>query len=296
MNRQYPLGFEFPPFKGPHHGTRELAWGRFPTTTLLILLPALCAMGSGCCQNDIHRIPAIRGRVVEAKTNKPIAGARLVRWFEREDGCLAPGGSDVHRVAGSLLSVTSGEDGSFEWPAWAGLMKPILSMKWYVYHLGWVAEDGWLTHPRPRLEGYFFGVDGAQPWVHLTFRPVGSHLEVTIGMEPTDSTAAWEAHFQRLEVLTRYGELDVEEFVKEAAKFAEGHELTPNIRNEFAKVRGSLGYALDNGHYFKPDQALQLLTIEEQYCARHQQERGCDVTVLFRDRAWLEEKISANRK
>jgi len=197
-------------------------------------------MSLGCCQNDMRRIPTIGGRVVEAKTNKPIPGARLTRWFEREDGCLAPGGSDVHAVPASFLAVTSDQDGKFAWPAWTSLTSPIRSMKWYVYHPGWVADEGWFTHPGPGLEGYFFGVDGSTPWVHLDWRPAGSHLEVTITMQPKDTTVAWEAHFQRVQSLTQYGKLDLEYFVKEAMAYVEqAQPLSDGIASRILEVVGA---------------------------------------------------------
>jgi len=206
----------------------------------VMVLPALFAMSSGCCQNNIRRIPTIRGRVVEAKTNRPIAGARLARWFEREDGCLAPGGSDVHSVPDSFLAVTSGQDGSFEWPAWTSLASPIQTMRWYIYHPDWVAGDGWFNQPQRGLAGYAFGTSSAEPWVHLDSHPAGSHLEVTVTMEPKDSTIAWEAHFQRLEILTRYGRLDIDYFVNEAVAYVEkGVPLSDATVSRFLELVGA---------------------------------------------------------
>jgi hypothetical protein len=221
-----PYSSDISPTSDLQDTSPEPARIRLPAALGLALLPAFLAISSCCPGNDIRKIPTIRGRVVEAKTGKPIAGARLARWFEREDGCLAPGGSDIHRVPGSFLTVTSGQDGSFEWPLWNGLLSPIRSMEWYVYQPGWVAGKGWVTHPHPGLDGYFFGVDGAEPWVNLASRPVGSHLEVTITMQPTDNTAAWEAHFQRMVALTRYGELDVACFVSDAIACVSRQVLT----------------------------------------------------------------------
>jgi len=223
------------------HGTApERARSWLAAVTTVVFLPALFAMSSGCCQNNIRRIPTIRGRVVEAKTNRPIAGARLARWFEREDGCLSPGGSDVHSVAGSFLVVTTGKDGSFEWPAWTRLTSPIKTMRWYIYHPDWVAGDGWLNHPRSGLDGYYFGISGVEPWLHLNSQPAGSHLEVTVTMEPKDSTAAWEAHFQRMLSLTRYGQLDVEYFVTEAVAYANELALTEGMLAPLAELVGKL--------------------------------------------------------
>ncbi len=223
-----------------HVTAPERAGSWLAAVMTVMVLPALFAMSSGCCQNDIRRIPTIRGRVVEAKTNRPIAGARLARWFEREDSCLAPGGSDVRSVAGSFLAVTTGKDGSFEWPAWTSLTSPIKTMRWYIYHPDWVAEDGWFNHPRSGLDGYFLGISGVEPWLHLDSHPVGSHLEVTLRMEPKDSTAAWEAHFQRMKSLTQYGKLDVEYFVKEAVAYVQrAQPLSDGIASRILELVGA---------------------------------------------------------
>ncbi|OFV82884.1 MAG: hypothetical protein A2Y78_02640 [Acidobacteria bacterium RBG_13_68_16] len=234
--------------------------------------------------------------MVEAKTNRPIAGARLARWLEREDGCLAPGGSDVHAVAGSFLTVTSDKDGSFEWPAWTGLTSPIRSMKWYVYHPDWVAEEGWFNHPRPGLDGYFFGVDGAEPWVHLVSHSVGSHLEVAITMQPKDSTAAWEAHFHRLEILTRYGQFDVAYFVTEAERFVASHDVPAAVLTAIAQVGGSLGGFHEGRPCYRGDLAFRLLALQEQTCKRNPQTRGCDPGVLRWRRSFLESECRTHSR
>jgi hypothetical protein len=236
-----------------------------PVTTV-IFLPGVLAMSSCCPSNSIRKIPTIRGRVVEAKTNKPIAGARLARWFEREDGCLAPGGSDVHSVARSFVIVTSDKDASFEWPAWTGLLSPIRSMQWYVYHPEWVVGSGWFNQPRSGLDGYFFGTTSAEPWVHLVSHPVGSQLEVTITMEPKDSTAAWEAHFQRMQSLTQYGMLDVDDLVKEAVAYAENNPLTEGMLDPLSELTSRMGT--------RPEKML-LVTRIAGYCDSHPNSATC---------------------
>jgi len=64
------------------HGTtpkRTRSW--LAALATVMFLPALFALSSGCCQNNIRRIPTIRGRVVEAKTNRPIAVSFMSRVF-----------------------------------------------------------------------------------------------------------------------------------------------------------------------------------------------------------------------
>jgi hypothetical protein len=296
MNRNLSFHFRLFPPNTSNSSLLERVRVWLSKAIALWLLPVFVVTSSCCSQNEIHKIPAIRGRVVEAKTNKPIAGARLVRWFEREDGCLAPGGSDVHRVAGSLLSVTSGEDGSFEWPAWTGLLKPIRSMNWYVYHLGWVAQDGWVTQPRSGLTGYFVGVNGSEPWVHLTSGPVDSHLEVTIAMEPTDSTPSWEADFQRLTVLTRYGVFDVEHFLNEAVSCTEQGKVSEQILGEISEIGGSLGGFRDGQPCYKADLAWRFLKIREQGCMGHFAWGPCSPQGLTNARSFLERNCSNFRE
>jgi len=296
MTRHSSFLYRFSPPRGFHDTAPKPARRWLPAITVLALLPVLLALSSGCCQNDIRRIPTIRGRVVDAKSNKPIADARLARWFEREDGCLAPGGSDVHPVAGSFLAVVSGNDGTFEWPAWNTLTSPIKTMWWYVYHPDWVAGQGWFNHPRPGLDGYFFGIAGVQPWVHLDSQPVGSHLKVTITMEPKDSTAAWEAHFQRLEELTRYGRLDVEYFVKEAEAYAEQAKLSEKILAKISGVGGSLGGFRNDRPCYKADLAWQLLKLREKGCTGHPDWGPCSPQGLANARSFLEKNCLAFRR
>jgi len=46
-----------------HDTAPEPARGWLPAATVFALLPALLAMSSGCCQNDIRKVPRIRGRL-----------------------------------------------------------------------------------------------------------------------------------------------------------------------------------------------------------------------------------------
>jgi hypothetical protein len=288
--------YQLPAPRVLHNTGPEPAHRWVPVLAALALLPALFAMSSCCPSNSIRKIPTIRGRVVEAKTNRPIAGARLARWFEREDGCLAPGGSDVHPVAGSFLTAISGNDGSFEWPAWSRLMSPIRGMQWYVYHPDWIVGDGWFNQPRPGLDGYLFGTTSAEPWVHLVSHPVGSQLEVTITMEPKDSTAAWEAHFHRLEILTRYGQLNVAYFVTEAERFVASHDVPAAVLSAIAQVGGSLGGFHEGRPCYRGDLAFRLLALQEQICKRNPQTPGCDPGVLRWRRSFLESECRTHSR
>jgi hypothetical protein len=263
MIKSLSLNYGLPAPGRPGRSRAETLRSNLSGAIALWLVPVLMACSSCCSQNDIHEIPAIRGRVVEAKTNRPIVGAHLARWFEQEDGCLAPGGSDVHRVAGSLLVVTSDQSGFFEWPAWASLMNPIRSMNWYVYQAGWVAEDGWLSHPRPGLQGYAFSMHRAEPWVRVDSHPAGSRLAFTITMQPTDSAAAWEAHFQTLLSLTRYGDLEIRYFANEAAAYSTRHELTAEMLMPLANLAASIR---SGGTGIPTDQRCEVLQAIHHFC------------------------------
>ena len=283
MTTHFSFLFQLSPPSVLHGTAPERARSWLAPVTTVMFLPALFAMSSGCCQNNIRRIPTIRGRVIEAKTNRPIAGARLARWFEREDGCLAPGGSDVHSVPDSFLAVTSGQDGSFEWPAWTSLASPIQTMRWYIYHPDWVAGDGWFNQPQRGLAGYAFGTSSAEPWVHLDSHPAGSHLEVTVTMEPKDSTAAWEAHFQRMKSLTQYGKLDADYFVKEAVGYANERPLTEGMLAPLAELAGRLR---SPGHSQLEKQRYILLRAISNFCHAQPVSIRCEwpiVSNLVRD-------------
>ena len=87
-------------------------------------------------RNHLHRVPAIRGRAVDALTGKPIVGLTLARWFEHNVG-LGPGGSEDQQVEGSVVTVTSDADGRFEFPGGHSLWG-IERLEWYAYKRGYM--------------------------------------------------------------------------------------------------------------------------------------------------------------
>jgi hypothetical protein len=273
--------------------------------------------------------PPVRGRVIELQTGKLIAGARVMRHLYQVGPWSITEGPTTTNALFSTIEVRSDSRGEFTLPGWINLLplgvQGLSGMSWVVSEPGWMPAynceresfhpwgAGWIScggfgppgAPDPWVltkVGRFIGFTTMQVRVSrptlkgVTFGGIDSHGRFVPALGPMKGVNddPWGVYFHRLNVLTQFRYLKIEEFVQEAVGYAAQQELTLNIRNEFGQVRGSLGYALDKGGYFKPDQALRLLTIEEQYCARHPDEKGCDLRLLARDRVWLEERIKEN--
>jgi len=246
--------------------------------------------------------PSVHGVVLDAATGEGIPDAVVARKVFRSGQRSLTEGPRVLREAWGRVQTRTDSQGRFRLPGYVSLfpvgIRGESGMAWKVFAPGYMIAGGCEVEGFPAQDGC--GPDGAfshpDPWVTTeSQRRLGSiRLHARLARPPSGPGDPWGEYFRRLNLLVQYGYLEVEGFVKEALSFAEQHELSLNTRSAFAQVRGSLAYALDRGGYFKPDQALRLLTIEEQYCARHQDEEGCDPKVLARDRAWLKEKIKEN--
>jgi hypothetical protein len=248
--------------------------------------------------------PSLHGRVVDAATGKGIPGALVTRRVYRAAQVSLTEGPQVLGEAWGQVQTRTDSQGRFRLPGYVSLF-PIgirgeSGLAWKVFAQGYMIAGGCEQEGLRRPHGC--GGDGGfsypDRWVATDTESRLSTIRLQIRLThpvpgPGDPL---DEYFRRLNLLVQYRYIKVEEFVKESVAFTRRHELTSNIRSELTRVRGSLGYAVGDGTYFKPDQALRLLEIEEQYCMGHSDEKGCDAGVLARDRAWLEKKIKANER
>ena len=225
-----------------------------------LLLPAMALLTVGCARS----LPVVQGKVLDAKTGQPIAGAVVERRLFRES---PPDLADSHTgtyVRDSFTKVTTDEQGRFELPA--ARVRELSGMAWFVFKPGWMPgfgcyqEEGWssgscggseaitpdpyvksslVRHPDriemevsvfpPTLEGVTF----------LTFDPrVGKFVP-----RPPDSRDdPWASYFQRLNTALQQRYLKIEEFAKEAKGYLGKQQLTEGMVDPLAELADRLPY------------------------------------------------------
>jgi len=117
---------------------------------------------------------------------------------------------------------------------------------------------------RPTLEGVTFGgIDS-----HGRFVPAPGPMK---GVDDDP----WAVYFHRINVLTQFHYLKVEEFVKEAVGYAEKNEPTEKMIEELDRVQNHTGYIDENGKHVKVREGLVLLGLERAYCEKHPDSGFC---------------------
>jgi hypothetical protein len=248
--------------------------------------------------------PSVHGRVVDGATGNGIPGALVARKVYRAAQVSLTEGPSVFGELLGRVQTRTDSLGRFRLPGYVSLfpvgIRGESGLAWKVFAQGYMIAGGCEQEGfrRPHGCGGDGGFSYPDRWVatQTKFRLNTIRLEVRLTHPVPGPGDPLDEYFRRLNLLVQYRYIDVEEFVKESVAFSRRHELTSNIRSELTRVRGSLGYAVGDGTYFKPDQALRLLEVEQQYCMGRSDEKGCDASVLARDRAWLEEKIKINER
>ena len=262
-------------------------------------------------RNHLHRVPAIRGRAVDALTGKPIVGLTLARWFEHNVG-LGPGGSEDQQVEGSVVTVTSDADGRFEFPGGHSLWG-IERLEWYAYKRGYMPAGGWYRHlgDDPKDPGHAT-TPWPDPWVDARFAkaPGGVVMDLRVfpptldGVtfkaynptlnklmpytpEPAD-TDPWAEYLHRLDIMTQYRRIPVEEFVEEAAGYVAGNEITEEVVVQFDSLLPSGPCETD---YCADPRIRQLAKAVVEYCQRTPTSPYCTLRAVFKIRRladWLQ--------
>jgi hypothetical protein len=301
----------------PKHAPRGWKNARF--------LPWFLAIAGAIGAYSLWRFsaPCVYGRIVDAATGKPIPNALVMRRIHRRGPpSLAESGITVAEPFSSWKT-HAGQSGRFFLPGWVSLFPFGISgtsgMTWVVYHPGlmpgrWCLSKGFTGPGGCGGEGTFTSPD---PWVLANVaRHFGlTRLEVRI-YPPTledvklqaDTTTGevvpvhtpggdpWGEYFRRLNLLVQYRYLLVEEFVKEARRYAKSQDLTTSIYDAIYQVQQSLGGLEESGKYDRPEQALILLGIQEEYCKRHAAERRCATDYFEQRRSFLQQGLVFNQR
>jgi hypothetical protein len=266
----------------------------------------------GCGREVRVNIPRIEGRVVDARTGAPLAGAMVKRQF------FQPGPQDLvdtrapRGVEGSYLELVTDADGRFGLPAFSHI-GPLTGMSWVIYKAGYMPGKG--CYGGGYMEGGCSGLNAPSPavypWVERTFHQVEERIEMEVRMLPPTLEGVhleaydplkrgsvpltpkpgeidpWGEYFKQLNLLVQDHYLDVEEFVKEAAGYVERHTLTEGVAAE-------VGSLLPSGPCDTPycrDPRIRLVAQEVvEYCDRTPDSAYCQPRRLFlieRLRGWL---------
>jgi hypothetical protein len=239
--------------------------------------------------------PCVYGQVVDATTDKPVAGALVMRTISRKGPpSLAESGSIIAESF-SFWTTHTGKTGHFFLPGWVSLFPFGISgtsgMTWVVYHPGLMPGRGCLSEgfTGPGGCGGESGFSSADPWVlanaerhfgmiHLELRiypptlegvvfrsyyaPTGEFIRVDT---PADADP-WGEYFRRLNVLTQSRYLTIEEFVKEAVAYVERDSLTEGMLDPFSELASRMGT--------RRERALLVRHIVD-YCNSHPNSSTC---------------------
>ena len=275
--------------------------------------------------------PPVRGRVIELQTGKPIAGARVMRHLYQVGPWSITEGPTTTNALFSTIEVRSESRGEFTLPGWINLLplgvQGLSGMSWVVYEPGWMPAynceresfhpwgAGWIScggfgppgAPDPWVltkVGRFIGFTTMQVRVSrptlkgVTFGGIDSHGRFVPAPGPMKGVDddPWGEYFRRLNVLTQFRYLDVDDFVREAVGFAEKNEITATVVDQIYQVQASLGGLQNSGTYKKVDEALLLLGLQERYCLKHPDEKRCSLEYFAHRRQYLRDRQGPNRR
>ena len=313
-------------------GSGLALWLILPTVAVLLIVVAITTRSCvrSCIAPQVS-IPPIHGRVIDAATGQGLQGARVMRIFYHEAEVDFESRSP-YPMKDTLASETTDASGRFTLPGTETVsgkgVRGLSGMAWVVWKPGWMPafdcyfEDTWAPDGcRP-----FRGMQDLDPWVETSFQSGGGEfrMEVRIfpptqpGIKRKEHDAAgrvvlsdrvylgpngkpeppdpWVQYFSRINRLVRDSFIPVDDLVNEAVAYAKTHDLNWSVLTQFALARGSLGFKKDDGSYYKPEQALRLLQIEEQYCQGHPEDTQCDGPRLQQWRNIYTTEVRANQR
>ncbi|MCC7201611.1 MAG: hypothetical protein IT393_02955 [Nitrospirae bacterium] len=120
----------------------------------------------------IYHKPAFRGKVIDAETRKPIAGAVVVTVYEKSEIRLAP---ESNTAIKDIREVLTAEDGGFLVPSYTSITDPLsfdFTVTFIIFKPGYGAFPDWRINP-PRgmnvhFEEFFSGEVGVVKDVWVT--------------------------------------------------------------------------------------------------------------------------------
>jgi len=285
-------------FRARHHPCRFMGSS--------LLLPAMALLTVGCARS----LPVVQGKVLDARTGQPIAGALVERrLFEKGPPDLVDSRTGTY-VPESFTKVTTDDQGRFVLPA--ARVRALSGMAWFVYKPGWMPgfgcyqEEGWSSGSCGGSEAIVL-----DPYVKSNFVRQPDRIEMEVRVfpptlegvtlltfdprlgkfvprSPDSGDDPWANYFQRLNAAVQQRYLTVDEFVKEAAAYAEKHPLTEG--SLFA-----IGSLVPSGPcdtpYCRDPRIRKLTRAVVDYCDRTPDSEYCRprlAQMIQRLREWLE--------
>lgn len=222
-----------------------------------------------------YSAPCVHGRVLDARTGKPVAGALIIRELFRPGRFQLTEGFSATMEAGSRVKVVTDAQGRFHLPGWVSLLpigfKGFGGMSWVVF------QPGLMPYRECLMEGFHAGLGCGpfgvfrtpDPWAKIEMRRRIGSIRVEVRLFPStvngiewaaktwserDPTTGqrvlkhfpedvdpWGEYFQRLNLLVQDDEIPVEDFVKEAVAYAEHAVLNDAVARNVDQVLFSLG-------------------------------------------------------
>jgi hypothetical protein len=248
--------------------------------------------------------PSVRGVVLDASTGQGIPGATVARKVFRATQVSLTEGPGVFTEPWSRVETHTDSRGRFRLPGYVSVfplgVRGTSGVAWKVFAPDYMIAGGCEQKGFPAPDGC--GPDGGfsnpDPWVTTDSERRLGTIRLEIHVKPLEKGAgdSWGTYFQRLNTLTQYRYLTVEEFVSEAKEYAKNHNLTTSVYDAIYQVQQSLGGLNERGKYDRPEQALILLGIQEEYCKRHAEERRCAPDYFEHRRTFLQQGLTSNQR
>ncbi len=232
-----------------------LARNLWPLALALTLAPA--------CSGKRVTLPEFHGRVVDARTGAPIAGAIIKRRLYQAGPISIGDGSRPLGVEGSEVVTHSNADGRFVLPSFGA--RTYTGMGWLVYRPGWMpiygcySEEGWAFGG---CSG--FGAPGNDPWTSATFSKSGDVVTFEVRVFPPtlegvtfrsynvytkewvtytptpEESDPWGNYFERLRDLTTLRCLERHLVLTEGVSFLMArHAMTDRVAVVFFEMTGA---------------------------------------------------------
>jgi hypothetical protein len=292
---------------GPTTSGAEQVTCRF----LWLLVPLVLTVGC------IRTLPPVQGTVLDARTGHPLEGVIVERQlFEKGPLDLAESHTG-EMVPGGNLKVTTDENGRFVLPE--AHVRSLSGMAWFVYKPGWMPGFGCYQEP-----GWSDGSCGGfpeivpDPYVRSSLTRHSDRVEMKVELfppslegvtllmfdpsvgkfvprPPNANDDPWGSYFSRLNQATQFRYLAPEIFADEATEYARDHHLTLAIYTQIYQVQQSLGGLQENGRYKRPDIALHLLDLQQEFCKQDPAERGCSQVFFEQRSAFLRHALERNQ-
>lgn len=283
------------------------------TKRLIIAGVPLLVVGVGIV-GCLRRVPEIRGRIVDARTGAPIAGALVQRYCYSTPPFNLVDTREEELVGGSFAEARSDASGRFTLPALTAYK--LVAMRWVSFAPGYMPGEG-CYHER----GWFAGGCGYggvmteyDPWVTAAFSRRGGVLELQVRAFPptleglvwrgvrSDASGArivetsppspppdpWGEYFRRASIFVQMRYLPVDEFVKEAVRYVRQRTVTEEAFGMICRFTSDnyLGSHRDGSPCYKGESAWTMLEIQEQVCRKHPD--WCNAEGLASTRRYLE--------